>query len=161
MAKKTSLRQELGFIRMVAQHYDVPVILSRKSTGQSAEVSPFKKDTPITLFIKDKTGEQIVKSFFHELAHVHCIRNDIYPAFHGRKGWTAFMKASVLHGLQAERYVDRLGKEMLKMWVPLSVIGRWEKAYNNMEAVMHYKFYLALPRYMALTKKGIFGRKAA
>lgn len=159
--ERRSRRAALTFIRLVAKEYKVPVRLSRKVTGQRAEINPFEKNTPITIFVRGNTGDQMVKSFFHELAHAHCIRNNIYPAFHGKKGWTKFMKASVLHGLQAERYVDRLGKEMLKMWVPIGTIGRWEKAYNNKEAVFHYKFYLALPRYMALVEKGVFGRKAA
>jgi hypothetical protein len=156
------MRQELKFIRRVAAEHGTEVVIVRWKGNTGAQIGAALRGSKrvIKLNVLNRTPNEVIKSFFHELGHVYCMNHKIYPAFHGLKGWVPFMKASVLHGLQAERYVDELGRMIMAQYLPPQATGRIQKAYNNQEEVWTFKFNLVLPRYMELVKRGVFGRAA-
>lgn len=70
---------------------------------------PYIDDGEIVVFVGRKgfNRNQFWTRVFHELGHVHCIKNRRYISFH----WGYYTKENVI---QAEKYVDNLGKYLCK-----------------------------------------------
>ena len=79
-------------------------------------------------FTETRTENMMLSAFFHELAHIMCARSNVYPAYHGRYGIEKHIKASNTHGIQAELYVDKLGKELAKVYLPKF---KWHNSYTT------------------------------
>jgi hypothetical protein len=62
--------------------------------------------------------EDFIGSAIHELQHILNKRNGKYPAYHGLKGTKAEYRATILHGVQAEKYTDREARKLFKEHFP-------------------------------------------
>lgn len=67
------------------------------------------------------TEDAFIGTLFHELGHVHCVRNNLWPAYHykSKKIMTQKdIKAFRLTAHRAECWVDKWGKKEMKKVMP-------------------------------------------
>jgi len=144
---------------MVANLYEVNLIvydrMSRGGTLKQGGLATPKKNR-IQLYVGGVNSDIIISVFFHELAHIMCARNSIYHAFHNGTAKQR-ARAMVYHGLQAERYVDKVGHAMCKEWFGTAI--KWRKAYRNVNETYWFKFNQVLPSYMYLKMRGLLNVK--
>ena len=56
---------------------------------------------------------------FHELGHIYCYRHKLYKRYHhDYSGSKNFNKYIHRYGLRAERFVDKVGKKLMKTYLP-------------------------------------------
>lgn len=94
-------------------------------------------DKEIWLYLGKESLDRIVSVLFHELGHIQCHRQRLYPAYHGYRGERQEARAVILHGLQAERYVDHLGEKMAKIY--LSEDFKFKRCYRSKKSVSSFK----------------------
>lgn len=82
------------------------------------------------------TEEMYVSAAMHELQHLVNAEEGKYPAYHGRLGSVRYMRAAVLHGLQAEKYTDRRARELAGVFFPGV---RFHASYSTKRGVRWYK----------------------
>jgi len=155
----TAVKEALGLCRTVAAEAGVSLRVKTRPAAAAGLAQKIGRGWRVTLNVQGLTPEEILSAFFHELAHVDCYRRGVYPAFHLRRGARAFHRAVVLHGLQAERYVDALGRRLMAAWVPGGAC-RYKPGYRRASEVLTFKVLFVLPSYRALVKAGELGRAA-
>jgi len=83
------------------------------------------------------TIQQFWSLFFHELAHVWCYDHDKYYIYHNdalpHKQLGDYIRRM---GLRIERYVDKVGKKLMKQYFPRM---RYLPAYKSKTDVQFYK----------------------
>jgi hypothetical protein len=143
----------IGFCRELADLYEVDlVIYDRKGAGpmkQGGLASP--KNNRITMYVGGLNYHMIISIFFHELAHIECSRRGKYNSFHNGTP-VQRARAMVFHGLQAERYVDRVGESMCREWLGETI--KWKRAYSNSGEDLWFKINQVLPHYYYLKRTG-------
>ena len=101
-------------------------------TGEFSEVDVHERAIVIDLY-EVKNVAHFWSLIFHELAHIHCFDNDIHYKFHADslpdKEMAVYMRRM---GLKVERFVDRLGKKLMREY---GYTMRYVPAYNNKEDV--------------------------
>lgn len=75
--------------------------------------------------VGNKTKRQYISTFFHELGHIYCHDNDIFPVYHNKKfdkyGWQnleKLKKAYKLTAWKAEKFVDSWAEKEMKKYYP-------------------------------------------
>lgn len=101
-------------------------------TGEGSEVDCEGRHIIIDLE-EVKSKAWFYSLLFHELAHIECYDKGIYYIFHhdtysGKKMYRYMKKMA----LKAERYVDKLGKKNMKIYLPDL---KHEGAYDSIEDV--------------------------
>jgi hypothetical protein len=132
-------QKAIEMCRFVARLHGVPVRFYRGVSSIGAGGRAWNGH--IEVWTGKEPPEGVVRNFFHELAHVLCTRTGKYPAFHGLHGETKCAWAVVYHGLQAERYVDALGRDLARMWLPTF---KWRRTYVKKSEVHWFKMNSAL-----------------
>jgi len=77
---------------------------------------------------------------FHEIAHIYCWDNDIYYTYHAdnlpKKEMAKYIRKM---GLKVERFVDKLGEELMKEY---GFNMRYVRAYRSKEDIKWYKDWI-------------------
>lgn len=78
---------------------------------------------------------------FHEIGHIHCYRNQIFPAYHSKvqRQNRAQRLALVRTALRAERWVDAWGEREYRLWFPDG--PRWKVSYRSKRHAQYLKDY--------------------
>jgi hypothetical protein len=98
-------------VQQLAHEYKVKLIYSEEWKASGVFL------LPNTICIHPKTKD-IIETFFHELGHVHCYRNKIFPAYHKYKNKKYTRQAILSTAFRAENYVDRWAEAECKTWFP-------------------------------------------
>lgn len=104
-------------IRIARDIYCVNVVIKKLEWAGAAV---YTRNT-IEVSMK-QTPRQFICTIFHELGHIHCYRNNIYPAYHHEKCIKKLTKkekhAVMLTAWKAERYVDAWGRKEMQKHFP-------------------------------------------
>lgn len=127
-------------LQIISKHYKVKVNFSKKLPDWVDGLS--HKKNGFTVSIKgNKTQEQIVSTFFHELGHVYCKRNKIWNAYHQPHDHS---KQRVRRtALKAELWIDRWAIKEMNKWFPdLKYTGSYINMKRHHCKRIFYKNYL-------------------
>lgn len=124
--KKSTIKQ----IKDIADSYNVDLKFIR--SGGSA----CTHNTLIEIDLSECNSlDTFLSLFFHELGHVYCYNKNLYEFYHkenDNRDKYSYMKK---YGLRAERFVDRLGETLMKLYYPNN---KFHKNYDTQEDVKDY-----------------------
>jgi len=123
-------------VRDFLKLFDVRVHFVKKG-GSSALV----EDDLIEIDLREAdTVQGLWSAVFHELAHILCFRMGVYKTYHHetlpRKKMAIYVRR---YGLRAERYVDRMGEGLMKVFFPNM---EYRHCYNTKSDVEWYYNWL-------------------
>ena len=121
----------------IAQYYNVTCLFGYTDDGSEADV----EDRIIVIDLCEvKSIGQFWSLFFHEIAHIWCYDNDKYYEYHAEtlpiREYTRYIRKV---GLRAERYVDSIGKKLMKEYFPYI---KHRPTYQSEEDVKSYRDWL-------------------
>ncbi|MEK6829045.1 MAG: ImmA/IrrE family metallo-endopeptidase [Nanoarchaeota archaeon] len=126
----------------IAHRFDVSV---RFVKMDSKHFYGFSEARERKIFISDsiKKTEEILSTIFHEIGHVYCYDNNIFPLYHKAQYKNKFTinekKGLWLTALRAERYVDEWAKKQMNNYFPEF---KFKKTYNDSDSKKFIKNHL-------------------
>lgn len=80
------------------------------------------EDTSTVSINTNRTEDKFFSALFHEIGHIHCFRNGIFPAYH----YTGMLTLEIAKefkktAFKAECWVDKWAKKEMEKKLPLSV----------------------------------------
>ena len=104
------------------------------------------------------TRDEFVTAFFHELGHFYCKYNNKFKIYHDIKpiGKCSIreLKAWVNTSLRAERYADKIGKELMKFYYPGI---DYQSGYSDELAIIRYRANTHLPILVEIRRRELEG----
>lgn len=116
----------------------------------------FNKEENLSGYFANKNGRVSIhlckyariKTFFHELGHLHCYRNKIYTTYHNCNNimpsmlssceYSLWKKSFIATALRAERWVDNWGEKEMKKHFPKR---KYEHSYKEKDSAKWLKNY--------------------
>jgi hypothetical protein len=97
----------------------------------------------ITLCLKHNTDRRkLYSTLMHELAHIICFQQGIYPAYHIRRSFRKMSQKDKIAlrrtALRAELYVDSMGERMFRTFFPNV---QYDRGYNSKESREFLRMY--------------------
>lgn len=117
MQKYSKFRSEaLSFLR---KEYKIKINLRAMKNREGFALI---NDNKIIVKNDIKSDDYFLSTLFHEIGHIHCYRNRIYPAYHHVSCLSSLTKkqkiAAVLTGFRAEKFVDKWASIEMKKHFP-------------------------------------------
>jgi hypothetical protein len=145
-------QQAVEMCRQIAKDHGFKLrAFTRKSRIGAGGEADLRGDAVVLFNVGKLKPEDIVSTFFHEMAHILCKRNRKYASYHGVHGARRWARATIFHGLTAERYVDNLGRKLCKQYLPTI---KWEKSYQGINVWFWYKTEYVAHAYRYLNARG-------
>ena len=125
---RKELLQVIDFIYIIAKDWGTKVVYTFEDVKYLGATGARTHHIYLNMKYCCSDERILLPTFFHELAHIYCIRNGIYPAYHSynknrsKKEVLAIKRTA----LRAELYVEKLGESMMRDYFPTV---RYAKSY--------------------------------
>lgn len=119
---------------LICEAYDITCSFS--VTGECSDVDIYTRD--INIDMCKATNRSLFYSFlFHEIGHIYCYDNKKYIKYHSDcdddlDEMSIYVRK---YGLRAERFVDKIGAELMKLYFPDT---EYQSCYSKAEDVKWY-----------------------